>query len=80
MIDNTVKNPPWVADHRAALLALLPETWTHVSNLNLSQIGYSLKLLGVDWRSVSELADCFAALEIQKLLLRDGNLVRRANL
>ena len=56
------------------LRACLPETWTHVHNVNLLQIGFAAKLAGIDWRSLPGL---FAALEIGGLIQRDGYSIRR---
>lgn len=79
-LNNTLLDPVWVGANRKILLDLLPETWTHIANLNLVRIGYTFKLLGIDWRSNEDLAQCFALLERGQLLLRDGVLLRRANL
>jgi hypothetical protein len=55
---------------------LLPETWTHMRNINMLQIGFQLKVLGVDWRSEEELAKCLAFFERTGLMIRDGMTVR----
>ena len=56
---------------------ILPETWTHVNNLNGLQLGFSLKLLGVDWRSENVFGKIMLFLERIGLLLREGMTVRR---
>ena len=59
----------------SALLDMLPRTWTHIYNVDLLQIGFAAKLAGLDWKSLPEL---FTALEISRLIQRDGYTIRRA--
>ena len=59
----------------AIIRGVLPETWTHVSNLNWLKIGFHLKLAGIDWRS---LEDGMAQIERLGLVQRDGWSIRRA--
>lgn len=77
-LKQTLGDGGWFAKNRDALRAILPETWTLMANLNLLQIGFQLKLLGVDWRSADELTRIMVYLERTGVMLRDGNLVRRA--
>jgi len=70
----------WFERNKANLLAALPETWTHFSNINVVALIYRLKLLGLTIRSDMDLASCLANLEVRKFLLRDGLLLRRANI
>jgi hypothetical protein len=74
----TLGSNAWMNLHAAEVKALLPETWTHVQNVNLLRIGFELKLLGVDWRSNDELAKCMVYFEKAGLMRRDGVLVRRS--
>ena len=70
----------WIIRNKANLLELLPETWTHFSNVNKIAMMYRLKLLGLNVCSDRDLASCLARLDVEKLLLRDGLLIRRANI
>jgi hypothetical protein len=62
---------------QAHVKALLPETWTHISNLNGLQIAFGLKLLGIDWRSEDQLARVLLFLEKARFMLREGMIVKR---
>lgn len=70
----------WFERNKTNLLEALPETWTHFSNINVVALIYRLKLLGLTIRSDLDLAACLANLETRKFLLRDGLLLRRANI
>lgn len=72
----TLGNEEWMKANTEALKKLLPETWTHVSNLNGLQIGFNFKLLGIDWRSELEFGKVMVFLEKIGLMQRDGVLVR----
>lgn len=53
----------------------LPETWTNVQNLNWLQIGFALKLAGMNWKS---LESAMATLERAGIVQRDGYCIRRS--
>ena len=76
-LDDTIRNSQWLAENREELLQLFPETWTHFTNVNQLALRYKLKLLGVDYRTEPQLAECLAKFEQSRILLRDGMLVRR---
>lgn len=59
---------------------VLPETWTHVHNVNWLAVGFHLKLAGVDWRSESELHGAMALLERAGIVQRNGYTIRRVPL
>jgi len=73
----TLNDPHWLALNGPKLAKLLPETWTHIANLNPLQLDFNLKLLGVDWRTDQEFAETMMSLEQHTILLRSGMLVRR---
>jgi len=75
---DTLGNEQWMAENEGKIKALLPETWTHMQNINGLQLGFGLKLLGIDWRSQDEFGKCMVFFERTGLMLRDGMLVRRA--
>lgn len=74
---DTLGNDEWLRVNEKAIKAMLPETWTHVSNLNMLQIGYQMKLLGIDWRTEEQLAKTMAFLTKTRFLLKSGMTVKR---
>lgn len=76
MID-TLGNIAWLRANEKAVKNMLPETWTHVGNMNGLQIGYRMKLLGIDWRNEQEFGKCTVFLERIGFMLRDGLTVKR---
>jgi len=75
-LENTLGNTKWLKENEAKIKELLPETWTHVSNLNGLSLGFKLKLLGIDWRSQDEFGRVMVFLEKTGFMLRDGLTVR----
>lgn len=76
-VANTVANKQWRDKNRKALRELFPETLTHHANLNFLGIGFQLKLLGADWRSQDELAECLMHFEMSGIVHREGVLFKR---
>lgn len=74
---DTLGNESWLKANEQAVKDLLPDTWTHVGNLNGLQIGFRLKLLGIDWRTQDEFGKCMVYLERIGFMLRDGMTVKR---
>ena len=74
---DTIGNPAWMAENREKLTAMFPETWTHIGNVNLLSIGFTLKLMGMDWRTNDEFAKYLSILEDIGIIKRDGVLIRR---
>jgi len=64
-LQDTLGNEQWLRDNEDKVKALLPDTWTHMGNLNGLQIGFGLKLLGIDWRSEDEFGRVMLFLERQ---------------
>lgn len=79
-LQDTLGNQQWMIANAARIKAVLPETWTHIRNLNGPQLGFKLKALGIDWRSEDEFGKCMVYLERVGLMRRDGLLVRRGDL
>jgi hypothetical protein len=73
----TLGNEAWLRANEQKVKDMLPETWTHVSNLNGMQLGYRMKLLGIDWRSEEQLAKVMVFLTKTGFLLMNGQTVRR---
>ena len=76
-LDQTLGNAAWLRRHEAAVKHLLPPTWTHVDQVNWLEMGFGLKLLGVDWRHEGTFSQVLARLEQLGLLQRDGLTIRR---
>lgn len=76
-LKDTLCNDQWLRENEDKVKALLPDTWTHVANLNGLQIGYRMKLLNIDWRSEDEFGRVMLFLEKARFMLRDGLLVKR---
>jgi hypothetical protein len=66
-----------LAKHETAIKELFPDTFTHIANINTLPIRFNLKLMGFDYRSEEEFASLMAMLEIKKLILRDGMMLKR---
>lgn len=76
-LDTTLGNPEWMKKNEKAIKDMFPETWTHVGNLNGLQLGFQMKLLGIDWRSEEQFGKVMVYLEKVKIILRDGLTIRR---
>ena len=76
-LQNTLGNREWMKKNEDTIKEILPDTWTHINNLNGLQLAFNLKLLGVDWRSQDEFGRIMIYLEKVGLMLRDGVTVRR---
>lgn len=74
---DTLGNETWLRENEPKLREMLPETWTLATNLNGLQLGWQLKLLGVDWRSPDEFGRVMLFLEKVGIMLRKDFLVRR---
>lgn len=74
---DTLGNEQWLCDNEDKIKAMLPETWTHAANLNGLQLGFRMKLLGIDWRSEDEFGSVMVYLERVGIMLRDGLTVKR---
>lgn len=79
-LQDTLGNQQWMTTNADRIKAILPETWTHIQNMNGLQLGFKLKVLGIDWRSEEEFGKCMVYLERVGLMRRDGLLVRRGDL
>lgn len=75
-LQDTLGNEPWIREKEDAIKAILPQTWTHMNNINILQLMYQLKLIGVDWRSQDRFVDVMVFLEKIGILIRDGMAVR----
>lgn len=76
-LKDTLGNEQWLRANEKAVKDMLPETWTHMNNLNGLQLGFKMKLLGIDWRSEDEFGRVMVFLERIGFMLRDGMTVKR---
>lgn len=76
-LKNTLGNEDWLRKNEQAIREMLPTTWTHINNLNGLQLGFKLKLMGVDWRSQDEFGKVMVYLEKIGMMFREGMTVRR---
>ena len=75
-LQSTIGNSEWLKKNEQAIKDMFPNTWTHMDNLNGLQIGFKMKLLGIDWRSEEQFSKVMVFLEKTKLILRDGYTVK----
>lgn len=76
-IKETLGSTQWLKNNENKLKEFLPETWTHMENIEALKIAYRLKLIGIDFRSTEEFGWIMLFLEKIGILLRDGYTVRR---
>lgn len=75
----TLGNETWLKANEAKIKEMLPETWTHIGNLNGLKLGFHLKLIGVDWRSPDEFGRVMLFLEKAGMMQRQNGYQVRAN-
>ena len=76
-LQDTLGNEEWLRANEQKVKDMLPETWTHIGNLNGLQLGFRLKLLGIDWRSEEQFAKVMVFLTRTGFLLMQGQTVKR---
>lgn len=69
----------FVKEKELKIREILPDTWTHVANLNPLQIGFHLKLTGLDYRSEQEYAALMGLFQHLGMLQLSGMLIRRSS-
>lgn len=76
----TFGNVEWMKKNEDKIKAELPETWTHIKNKEFSPLalGFTLKVLGVDWRSEDDLVKIMLLLEQLRIVQREGSTIRRS--
>lgn len=70
--EDTLHDKAWLASNRKELLEVLPDQWTHWTNIDLLKIGFKLKLLGLDWRSKDDFIETMIILESVGILVSNG--------
>lgn len=78
-LKDTLGNIDWLRANEDAVKKLLPETWTHMENLNGIKLGFGLKLVGIDWRSEDQFGKVMLFLEKIGFMQRQNGYQVRAN-
>lgn len=73
---DTLGNDEWLRENESAIKKLLPGAWTDMHDLSPLQLGFQLKLMGIDWRSEQEFGAVMVFFEKAGFLLRDGLTVK----
>lgn len=76
-IVDVLEESDWINKNKEAIKNLLPETWTHVGNLNPIAMGFQLKLIGADWRNKGDFCKILSYLQGKGIILVDGLCIRR---
>ena len=74
---DTLGSDKWLRENETQVKAMFPETWTHIGNLNGLQIGFKMKLMGIDWRSEDQFAKAMVFLTKTGFLLMRDHTVKR---
>jgi len=77
-LETTLGNNEWLSKNIDKIKNILPETWTHIQNLNVLQIAFQFKLIGIDWRSEDDFGKIMVFLEKANIMQRNGMLIRRS--
>lgn len=78
-VGETLANEGWWKENTAAVKKMLPETWTHIANLNGLQLGFAMKLIGIDWRNQDEFGRVMVFFEKIGIMERQLGVQIRAN-
>lgn len=72
----TLGNKHWLMHHEQAIKDMFPTEWTHCMQINHFMIGAKLQVLGLDWKSETELIMTITALAADGFVLTDGRLMK----
>ena len=78
-LQDTLGNIEWLRANEDAIKKMLPDTWTHMENLNGLKLGVQMKLLGIDWRTEDQFGKVMVFLEKMGFLQRQNGYQVRAN-
>jgi len=78
-LQDTLGNIEWLRANEDAIKKMLPDTWTHMENLNGLKLGFQMKLLGIDWRTEDQFGKVMVFLEKMGFLQRQNGYQVRAN-
>ncbi len=78
-LNKTLGNVSWMRENEESLKKLLPDTWTHMNNLDGLKIGFGLKLIGIDWRSDDDFGAVMVWLEKIGIMVRQNTYQIKAS-
>ncbi len=70
---STLGNMEWVIENQSKLKELFPSEWGAINPL---KIGFGLKLLGLNWKDLPELAWLMAMFEKMEIIEREDAQIR----
>jgi hypothetical protein len=65
---DTLYSVDWLISHHDRIMTYLPETWTHIDNIDYVKFGFQLNLLGVPWETKDHLIEIIHYLERLKMV------------
>lgn len=76
-LTTTLMNEQWLRANEARVRGILPDTWTHLTNLDVVRIGSGFKQIGIYFRTLDEYKVLMVTLVKLNLLLKEGLTFRR---
>jgi hypothetical protein len=79
---NTLFNGDWLIQNHDKLINLMPETWTHVDNLDFMNLGLTFDMLGVHWETKNDIFDIlnfFHSVDMIKIKNGGYHIIRNEN-
>lgn len=76
-LTTTLFDEKWLRTNEARVRGILPDTWTHLINLDVAKIGSGFKQIGVYFRTLEEYQVLMVTLVKLNLLLKEGLTFRR---
>ncbi len=73
---STLGNMDWVRANIHKIQACLPQTWTHMDNIDLIKFGASLKSIGILWTDYNQLSSILILFDRTKIILRENKLIK----
>jgi hypothetical protein len=71
----SINDPSWLLQNEERIRKVFPMAWTYFPNLTVS-LGYKLKLLGLDWRELSEFAQIMAKFASLGIIFQHNGYIR----
>lgn len=69
---NTLYNSNWLIDNQDKILQSLPDTWTHIDNLDFVVFGINMSGLNLPWENKSDLERFLSYFELINMLIRQN--------
>ena len=71
-LQETLGNDAWMKTNLEAIRSWFPVQWEYPSPDFMHQVGFKMKLLGIDWRENTDLGKAFAFFERTGIIERNG--------